>query len=87
MKPYATTMVKLVLGETCAKKVEQISLPDDTVKRRIVHMSLDVKQQVINFFAFQVDEITDVQWCIKDVKDLRQGVKRHLFFLVKACCA
>ena len=35
--------MNLVLGETCAKKIEQISLSDDTVKRRIVHMSLDVE--------------------------------------------
>ena len=62
-------MVNLVLGETCAKNIEQISLPDDTVKRRIVHLSLDVKQQVINklklspFFAFQVDESTDLALC------------------------
>ena len=35
----AVTMLKLVLEETCAKKLEQISLSDDMVKRRIVHMS------------------------------------------------
>ena len=67
VKPCAITMVKLVLGENCVKKIEQISLSDNTVKRRIVHsMSLDVKQQVINeiksspFFALQVEESTDV---------------------------
>ena len=69
VKPCAITMVKLVLGENCAKKIEQMSLSDDTVKRRIVHMSLDVKHQVINeiksspFFAFQVHESTDVALC------------------------
>ena len=69
VKPCVITMVKLVLGENCTKKIEQISLSDDTVKRRIAHMSLDVKQQVINeiksspFFAFQVDKSTDVALC------------------------
>ena len=66
VKPCAITMVKLVWGENCAKKIERISLSDDTVKRRIAHMSLDVKQQEIKsslFFAFQVDESTDVALC------------------------
>ena len=69
VKPCAMTMVKLILGESAAKEIEQISLSDDTVKRRISHMSLDVKQQVIEeikaspLFAFQVDESTDVALC------------------------
>ena len=51
-----------------AKKIEQISLSDDIV-RRISHMSLDVKQQVIEemnaspLFAFQVDESANVALC------------------------
>ena len=35
MKPCAIAMVKIVLEETCVKKIDQISLSDDTVKRRI----------------------------------------------------
>ena len=69
MKPSAVTMVKLILGESAAKKIDQISLYDDSVRRRISYMSLDVKQQVIeeinasSLFAFQVDESTDVALC------------------------
>ena len=69
MKPCAVTIVKLVVGETCAKIILQIPLSDDTVERRIEQMSLDVEQQVINelksslFFAFQVDESADVALC------------------------
>ena len=69
MKPCPITMVKLVMGETCAKKIEQLSLSDDAVRRRVVHMSLEVKQEVINelksspFFVFRVDESTDVALC------------------------
>ena len=43
VKPCAVIMVKLILGECAAKKIEQTSLSDDTVRRRISHMSLDVK--------------------------------------------
>ena len=59
------------------KKIEQISLSDDTVRRRISHMSLDVKQQVIEeikaspLFAFQVDKSTDVALCSQLVVFMR----------------
>ena len=62
VKPCAVTMMKLILGESAAKKIEQIPLSDDTV-RRISHMSLDVIQQVIEeikaspLFAFQVPKV------------------------------
>ena len=68
VKPCAVTMVKLILVESATKKIEQVSLSDDTV-RRISHMSLNVKQQVIEeikafpLFAFQVDESTNVALC------------------------
>ena len=70
MKPCAVTMVKLILGESAAKKIEQISLSDDTVRRRISHISLNVKQQIIEeiktspLFAFQIDDSTDVALCV-----------------------
>ena len=44
-------------------------MSDDAVRRRISHMSLDVKQQVIEeikaspLFDFQVEESTDVALC------------------------
>ena len=69
MKPCAVTMVNLILGESAAKKIEQIPLSDDTVRRRISHMFLDVKQQVIEeiktspLFAFHVDKSTAVALC------------------------
>ena len=69
VKPCAVTLVKLVLGEYAAKKIEQVLLSDDTVRRRISCMSLGVKQQVIEeikappLFAFQVEESTDMALC------------------------
>ena len=43
VKPCAMTMVKLILGEFAPKKIEQISLSDDTIRKKISHISLDVK--------------------------------------------
>ena len=62
-------MVKLFLGETSAKKIQQVPLSNDTIKRRILLMSIDVKQQVIAeirsslMFAVQLDKSTDVATC------------------------
>ena len=62
-------MVKLILGETSAKKIQQVSLSNDTIKRRISLMPTDVKQQVMAeiksspMFSIQVDESTDFASC------------------------
>ena len=69
VKPCAVNMVKLILGETSAKKIQQVSLSNDTIKRRISLMATDIKQQVIAeiksspMFSIQVDESTDVASC------------------------
>ena len=69
VKPCAVDMVKLLLGETSAKKIQQVPLSNDTIKRRILLMSTDVKQQVIAeirsfpMFAVQFDKSTDVASC------------------------
>ena len=38
-------MVKLILGETSAKKIQQVSLSNDTIKRRISLMATDVNSK------------------------------------------
>ncbi|XP_064099360.1 protein FAM200C-like [Macrobrachium nipponense] len=59
-------MVNLVLGGDSEKKIQQISLCDNTVSTRIEEMSIDIKEQVIReikdagLFALQLDESTDV---------------------------
>ena len=64
-------MVKLLLGETSAKKIQQVPLFNDTIKRRNSFMSTDVKQQVnaeirsFLMFAEQLDESTDVASCLR----------------------
>ena len=69
IKPCALSMVKLILSETSAQKIQQVSLSNDTIKRRISQMSANVKQQVINeikaspMFSLQLDESADVASC------------------------
>ena len=68
MKPCALNMVKLILGETSAKKIQQVSLSNYTITRRISLMS-DVKQQIMHeikaspMFSIQIDESVDVASC------------------------
>ena len=62
----AKTMVKLALSEKSARKVNTISLSNNTVHRRISQLSDDIKEEVIQdikragLFSIQLDESTDV---------------------------
>ncbi len=40
-------MVKSVIGDASERKIQQISLSNDTMKRRINEMSDDIKEKVI----------------------------------------
>ncbi|XP_066978797.1 protein FAM200C-like [Macrobrachium rosenbergii] len=60
---------ELVLGKDSANKLSQISLSNDTVKRRIDEMSQDIKEQILDqvraspLCAIQCDEMTDITQC------------------------
>ena len=41
-------MVRCVFGDESVKKLNSISLPNNTVERRIEEMSVDILQQVIS---------------------------------------
>ena len=49
--------------------MQQVSLSNNTIQRRISKMSMDVKEQVLAetkaspLFSFQLDELTDVSSC------------------------
>jgi zinc finger BED domain-containing protein 5/7/8/9 len=66
--PCAKDIVRHIFGEDAMKKLNPISLSNDTVHRRIKEMSADILSQVIHemktaplgLFALQVDETTDV---------------------------
>ncbi len=71
IKPCTLKMVKRVLGDASERKIQQMSLSNDTVKRRINEISDDIKEKVIQeikssptgMFAIQVDESMDVSSC------------------------
>ncbi|XP_076339961.1 zinc finger BED domain-containing protein 5-like [Tachypleus tridentatus] len=69
LKPCMMKAVNLILGEASAKKMQQVSLSNNTIQRRISKMSMDVKEQVLTeikgspLFSFQIDESTDVSSC------------------------
>ncbi|XP_068227883.1 protein FAM200C-like [Palaemon carinicauda] len=67
IKPCMMKAVNLILGEASAKKMQQVSLSNNTIQRRISKMSMDVKEQVLTeidpLFSFQLDESTDVSSC------------------------
>lgn len=64
--PAAKEIVWRVLGDKALKEVEKVSLSNDTVKRRIDDMLLNVKNKLLlylkdcNFFALQIDESIDI---------------------------
>ena len=65
--PSCKDIVRTMLGEESVKKLNPISLSNNTVQRRISEISADIKEQVIleikaplNLFSIQLDESTDV---------------------------
>ncbi len=71
IKPCTLKMVKSVFGDAGERKIQQISLSNDLVKRRIDEISDEIKEKVIQvikssltgMFAKQLDESTDVSSC------------------------
>ena len=64
--PCAKEMVRLVVGEDAARKLNDISVSNNTVSRRIDEISQNISEQVVDeikkspLFAIQLDESTDV---------------------------
>ncbi|KAL2102327.1 hypothetical protein ACEWY4_001495 [Coilia grayii] len=64
--PATKDIVREMLGEDAAKKIDAVPLSDNTVKRRIGEMAEDVSAQLLEqvrvseYFALQLDESTDV---------------------------
>ncbi|XP_060759506.1 zinc finger BED domain-containing protein 5-like [Neoarius graeffei] len=64
--PATKDIVKEMLGEDAAKKIDAVPLSDNTVSRRISDMAEDVSTQLLeqvrasDYYALQLDESTDV---------------------------
>ena len=69
LKSCMLKSAKLVLRNTSAAKLRQISLSNNTIQRHIADMSKDVKELVVSEikaspkFLFQVDKSTDIHSC------------------------
>ncbi|XP_078495832.1 SCAN domain-containing protein 3-like [Ciona intestinalis] len=69
IKPCMLAAATEVLGPEQANKLKAIPLSNDSIKRRILDMAVDVEQQVIEqvkqsrYFAIQLDESTDLSNC------------------------
>ena len=71
IKPFASKMPRIVLGEESKMKLQQIPFSNDTVHRRIVELSANIKEQVIagiknlqfGLFSIQLDKTADVVFC------------------------
>lgn len=68
--PCCKDIINIMLGEQHVNKLNNISLSDNTVQRRISDMAQDIKEQVISeiklglgLFTLQLDETTDVANC------------------------
>ncbi|CAH2226763.1 jg14191, partial [Pararge aegeria aegeria] len=90
IKPCLLKAADIVLGSESKQKLSQISLSDNTVKRRIDDMAEDIKNQVVEavkastFFAIQLDESTDVAQCCQLIVFVRyiqnETIKDELLF-------
>uniref|UniRef100_K7FKI8 DUF4371 domain-containing protein n=1 Tax=Pelodiscus sinensis TaxID=13735 RepID=K7FKI8_PELSI len=62
--PCAKEMVRLVLGEEAARKLNDIYVSNDTVSRQINEISQHISEQIKSpLIAIQLDELSDVTLC------------------------
>ncbi|KAF2883744.1 hypothetical protein ILUMI_22433 [Ignelater luminosus] len=54
--PCAKDIPKCMLGEKAAKKIDLVSLSNNTVSRRINDLANNVESELLNYFAVQLDE-------------------------------
>ena len=64
LMPVMKEVVKIIIGEKECKKLDAVSLSNNTVKRRIADMSNDILQQIVYqvkksfLYSIQLDEST-----------------------------
>ena len=66
LMPVIKEVVKIMIGEKECKKLDTVSLSNNTVKKRNANMSNDVIQQIVHqvkkspLYSIQLDESTDI---------------------------
>ena len=66
LKPAAVEMARIMCGDDVANKLAMVPLSNDTIKRRIQELAVDILQQTIaavkrsTMFSLQFDETTDI---------------------------
>nr|XP_042913379.1 zinc finger BED domain-containing protein 5-like [Parasteatoda tepidariorum] len=69
IKPAAKIMAEIIIGEKAKQEFDSVSLSNNTVHRRIIDMSNNVKQMLLSdisqsrYYALQVDESTVIVNC------------------------
>jgi hypothetical protein len=83
-------MISIVCGEKEASKLNMVPLSNDTIQRRIVEMSIDINEQLIDRiknsgqFSMQLDETTDTNKCAQLMTYVRiigvDNLEEHFLF-------
>ncbi|XP_025423626.1 zinc finger MYM-type protein 6-like [Sipha flava] len=66
IKPCLLDVTSELLGPSAAKKMNDLPLSNDTISKRIIDISVDIEEQIIDkiklskWFSIQLDESTDV---------------------------
>ena len=75
--PCCREIVKIMINESAVKKVEKLPLSDNTMRRRIADMSVDILSQLKDsfmkseVFALHLDESADTQGKAQLLADVR----------------
>ena len=78
IKPCVIDVATALLDKTAVQKLQQVPMSNDTIRSRIVDMSRDVLQQVVENlktsptkFSLQLDESTDIACCCQLIAFVR----------------
>ena len=92
IKPCVVDMADIILGDGAARKLKQVALSNDAVRRGINDFSIDIRDQLISDFkasplkiSLQLDESMDVSnysqliWFVRYIK--KKKVEEEFFFV------
>ncbi|XP_058617525.1 zinc finger BED domain-containing protein 5-like [Onychostoma macrolepis] len=88
--PAAQDMCRIMIGDSAAAKLGAVPLSNDTVARRIVDMSNDIREQLIEFvkkspyYALQLDESTDIAGQAQLLTYVSRTLQEKMINLIKS---